>query len=413
MNFEIFQKNLKTIDSHKLNDLFGSQVNYLFLNSRLEDSRVQQIKSSLHLFFDQKNTFPISNSFFLIPTSGSTSFDLKLVVLEKNAVLASAKRVGVFFNFQKNQNWLLTLPSFHIGGLSVLARAFTFDQKVFTLEKWSATEFHHLLTDLSIHHASLVPTQIYDLVTQQIPAPNTIKSIFVGGGFLAKELFEKAQSLGWPIIKTFGMTETASMVAYSNTKQDSYTFFPHCHGLITSAGRLAITCDSLFQGYLIESKKDSSFYFHSHKQDMQNGYWITQDLAELKNDQLFLKGRELDIIKIHGELVNLNNIRKSFNEFASSLLANHSAIIAIPNLRSENELLIIIETIESSKEKLEIELQKALVVLNKKLLPFEKIKSYLFIDKLERTELGKIKYTYFESFQFKELMNENKQNFME
>lgn len=414
MKFEFFQKNIKTMGLEDLKELFSNEVNYLFLNDRLEETRKQQIRSSLQIFLNHTNELSIFNPFFLIPTSGSTSFDLKLVVLEKKAVLNSAQRVGQFFDFQKNQNWLLTLPNFHIGGLSVLARAYVFEQKVFSLEKWSVKEFLDLLTDLSIHHVSLVPTQIYDLVTNQIAAPASIKTVFVGGGFLAEELFEKAQALGWPLVKTFGMTETSSMVAYSRTKQNSYSFFPHCQGLITPAGKLAIACDSLFQGYLMENKNNSSFHFHPRNQEMKDGYWSTQDLAELKENQIFLKGREQDLIKIHGELVNLNKLREDFQKLAaSSTLSHHSVLVAIPHLRAESELLVVVETTGSNPDELKKNLYETLIKLNKKLLPFERIKSYLFIDKLERTELGKIKYTYFQSSDFKELLNENKQYFME
>lgn len=400
---ELYQPDQKNIFNNNNNS-------YLFLNDRLPFNRQKEIKEYLEVFLNSESAEKIdtSESYFMIPTSGSTSFDLKLVLLRKTAVLSSAERVGRFFSFKENENWLLTIPAFHIGGLSVMARAHVFKQNVFSHSKWHPEEFCKILADKNIHYVSLVPTQIHDLVEAKLKAPACLKIVFVGGGLLSEELFEMAQKNGWKIVKTFGMTETSSMIAYSNNKEQNYQFFPECTGIVNSEGLLAIKTDSLFSGYLIQSPNQTTFNYHPIQSKDETGFWQTEDFAEIQNSQLFLKGRSQDMIKIKGELVNLTALRSAIGKIINLSLAPSSfTIISRPHVRDENELIFIARADQSDFVK------KILAQFNKSVLPFEKIYSFLLVEEIEKTELGKIKYVSFNTRIFQEYLNENRQTIME
>lgn len=402
MKLELYQSHQK--------DIFNNNDSYLFLNDRLPLGRQNEIKNQLEIFINSAriDIHNVSESYFLIPTSGSTSFNLKLVLLSKKAVLNSAERVGRFFSFQEHENWLLTIPAFHIGGLSVMARAYIFKQTVYSLSKWHPEEFCKILVDKNIHYVSLVPTQIHDLVDAKLKAPPNLKIVFVGGGLLSEELFEAAQKNGWKIVKTFGMTETSSMIAYSKTKEQTYQFFPECEGRINSEGLLAIKTDSLFSGYLIESLEKTAFTFQAAQEKSLNGFWLTEDFAEVKNSELLLKGRSQDMIKIKGELVNLTALRSALGKIINLSLAPSSfTIISQPHSRDGNELIFVTSTDQSDFVK------KILAQFNKSVLPFERIYSFLLVQDIEKTELGKIKYASFNTEIFQEYLNENRQTIME
>lgn len=392
-------------------DQLFNESNLLFLNSHLEENKKIEIQKRLNCFFkDSSLAKELSTPLLFIPTSGTTSFNLKLVVLTKKALLNSAKRVGSFFSFKANENWLLTLPLFHVGGLSILARAHCFQQKVFTLDKWDIKRFLDFFNAVEIHYVSLVPTQIHDLVKLQIKAPHSLKKVFVGGGNLSEKLFTLAQNLGWPLVKTFGMTETASMIAYNQTAENNYQLLPDCHIAIHTEGNLLIKCDSLFSGYMIETKmteSDSKFTFE--QPHLIDDLWQSEDLALFQDNKLTLLGRNKDIIKIKGELVNLNHLRTLLtNSFSLD-----ATIISVPHDRDENELICIVVKNNSTAFNNDKVIKDKLIIFNQNILPFEKIKYYLIVDVLPRTDLGKIKYAEFSSSHFMEQLNENRQPILE
>lgn len=392
-------------------DQLFDKTSLLFLNSYLEEKNKLEILNRVNLFL-KESSLPkeLSSDLLLIPTSGTTSFSLKLVALKKQALLNSADRVGNFFDFKPKQNWLLTLPLFHVGGLSILARAHCFQQKVFTLNKWDIKNFLDFFNTEDIQYVSLVPTQIHDLVKLQIKAPHSLKKVFVGGGNLAENLFTQAQNLGWPLVKTFGMTETASMIAYSQTSENNYQPLPDCYLSIHPEGNLLIKCDSLFSGYVIENKiagADSKFIFE--QPHMTDDLWQSEDLASFKDNKLTLLGRSKDIIKIKGELVNLNQLR----DLLIDNFSLEATIISVPHNRDENELVCIVVKNPAAAIALDKVIKDKLTGFNKNVLPFEKIKYYLIVDTLPRTDLGKIKYADFSTSHFRELLNENKQSIME
>lgn len=417
MNLQLFNEaHTDTQSKVDFNPLFAEDNSILFLNDRLETARQVQIWQNLKHYFKTSNFNKEScNNLFLIPTSGSTSFTLKLVLLNKSAVLNSAKRVGHFFSFLKNENWLLTIPVFHIGGLSVLARAFCFDQQVFFQPKWHPAHFYQTLIEKNINYTSLVPTQVHDLISLKMRAPTSLKIVFVGGGILTEPQFTQAKELGWPIVKTFGMTETSSMVAYSANKELNYQLFPNCFGKVSSQGFLEIKTDSLFEGYLIEDGSLSSFHFQPANINPENNYWTTEDLAEIKNTLLFVKGRNQDLLKIKGELVNLTEIRNAFLKIVDSKLNPASiAIISQKHDRNENQLILVIDKSLISEFSLEKStFENILVDFNKTVLPFERIFDFVIVDNIERTELGKIKYASFNTLEFQEYLNENRKAIME
>ncbi|MBN8536216.1 MAG: AMP-binding protein [Deltaproteobacteria bacterium] len=409
---------LYSLNPKNLDELFENK-NFLVLNSHLSETKQNELLVRVQDFFKENKEF--DSPVILVPTSGTQSFYLKLVLLKIQALLNSAKCVGSFFNFSRNENWLLTLPLFHVGGLGIVARAYEFQQNVFHLDKWSLSLFYETLYKNNIHLTSLVPTQIFDIVNQKLKAPKHLRLVFVGGGSLSESLFVAAKSLDWPIVKTFGMTETASMVATSDQTDDSYSGLPGCQFKISKENNLMIQCDSLFSGYLSEQGSDKKFIFTPPK--IVNNFWISEDLAESKEGLFFLKGREKDLIKIKGELVNLFSLRSLLlQEMEAQQVRVEMTIISIPDLRNENKLVLIISQeslnpfLESSSalnnfvsEKIIPRIQE----FNKKLLPFEQIKLYFIIDFIPRTDLGKIKYSELCSLKNMEVINENRKPILE
>ena len=179
--------------------------NYFFINPREENS-----------FQNQNNDiFEQFKGHLFLHTSGTKS--KKIIALSKKAFLHSAQSVNHHLQVQTEDKWLIALPLFHVGGLSILARSFLSESPCFVMKgSWSPKNF---LCHLKEHHitlTSLVPAQVYDLVLQKIKAPDFLKAIVVGGGTLHKNLYKTARLMNWPLLPSYGMTEASSQIATAN-----------------------------------------------------------------------------------------------------------------------------------------------------------------------------------------------------
>ena len=100
-----------------------------------------------------------------LATSGSTALDpsdLKLVALNKQAILNCAASVNKHLEISTNDIIMNPLPIFHIGGLATYARAYLSAAKLIDCSqyqtKWDI-QFVSLLECKQITITSLVPTK--------------------------------------------------------------------------------------------------------------------------------------------------------------------------------------------------------------------------------------------------------------
>src|SRR5687768_11733428 len=133
-----------------------------------------------------------------LATSG-TSGALKLTALSKKALLASAASVNRHLQSDSKDVWCCVLPTFHVGGLGIYARALLSGARVIT-EGWDPVRFG---ANPEISLASLVPAQVADLVRLGVRAPRSIRAVIVGGGALGTGLYAQAGELGWPVLPSY------------------------------------------------------------------------------------------------------------------------------------------------------------------------------------------------------------------
>ena len=368
-------------------DFSQTAHNQLLINPRLSEAEKK------NLFFLQKgfeNKFTKENH-FLVPSSGSSQKSdesVKLIVLHREAILNSARRFNDFFQAQSNESWGLVLPTHHVAGLGVMARAHLAEASVFQMT-WQADLMFDWLSKNKICFLSLVPSQVFDLVTQQISAPKCIRKVLVGAGSLQPELKQQAMALGWPIVETYGMTETASMIAVKEAtlNQKDFYLLPGVEVRVGSNQLLQIKCNSLLNQAIQLNNNQVTFL-----ESTAEGWFQTQDRVELmtgpKSTQLRFLGRENDYIKILGEGVSLLELRSLIERLALDLkiYLNEFVLLPWPDVRSENKIILVYEDL-----KLENNISNLQNEFNKQVRPYEKIKNIYKLNKLPRTELGKIK----------------------
>ncbi|MBL7557406.1 MAG: AMP-binding protein [Bdellovibrionaceae bacterium] len=407
------------------NTIFGSDESFLFLNDQLSSDRKAEVSAQVNQFLQSSNV--VTSPSLLIPTSGTTSHNLKIVVLKKENFLNAAKKANAYLKTQTTDNWLVSLPLHHVAGLSILARAFLNKNKTYYWNKWDPVMFIKNINSWDISFCSLVPTQIFDLISHNVPAPRNLKTVLVGGSALPDSPWQQMKQLGWPLLKTFGMTETA---AFMSTSQGDmyYDPLPGVQIKLDSNDRLVIKTDSLFDGYIIEngtpgeirtsnvgsvkgSRPENLLQARWRFDPIQriDGFWSTEDKATLNGKQFQILGRDQGIIKIKGELVNTQILNQKLTDVAAQIEPGLPAPVVhfAPNARDEHELFAIF-----AKGQNEVKLKTVIKRFNELVLPYERVSWYIVVSEIPRTDLGKIKTSSFNTDSFKESYFENRQSIL-
>lgn len=139
-------------------------------------------------------------------TSGSTGLP-KGVVHSIDAHLANAAGLLECMDFTASDSWLLSLPLFHVSGQGILWRWLV---KGATLVVRSSHSLSESLVGCT--HASLVPTQLWRLLSQSASTVH-LKQVLLGGAMIPSELVLEAKARGICCWCGYGMTEMASTAA--------------------------------------------------------------------------------------------------------------------------------------------------------------------------------------------------------
>lgn len=296
-------------------------------------------------------------------TSGSTG-EVKWVAVSKSAMLASAEAVNAHLSVTESDRWLLTLPTFHVGGMGIVARAFLSGSQVTVASgSWSAEKFLHNVDGCSL--TSMVPTQLSDVVAVGEAPPRSLRGVLIGGGRLDDALYEEAVSLGWPVMETYGMTEACSQVATAQVGGRVLEPLP-CWELDLIDDRLALQGSPLFSGYI--TRLHNNWELNTATDD---GWFLTNDRVQIEGGTLEVLGRVDRCVKILGELVNLDAVCHGEGR----------AVIALPDARKGSRLVACYESNEV------IDIKKH----NAECPPLHRLDGGYELE-IPRSPLGKIRY---------------------
>lgn len=289
-----------------------------------------------------------------LATSGTTGA-LKLTALSKRALLASAAAVNRHLSSDANDVWLCILPTFHVGGLGIHARAFLSGARVVT--EWS--------DDVTL--ASMVPAQVRDIVRERRVAPRSLRAVVVGGDALSEELYRDARGLGWPLLPSYGMTECCSQVATATPASPELILLDHVEARIEADGRFAIRSEALLTGYATED---------GFVDPKIQGWFVTEDVASLDGRTLRVQGRRGDFVKIGGESVDLSRLDRIL-----AAIGADAAAVAIPDERLGHVIALAVASGDPDA---------IANAFNARVFPFERARSVLRVREIPRTPLGKI-----------------------
>jgi len=183
----------------------------------------------------------------LLFTSGTTGTP-KIACLPRTSLEASAASATTALDLRPSDAWLLSLPLHHVGGLGIIFRC-VHARACMTFSGAEAT------------HISYVPTQLY----RAWPVSKHLRCLLLGGAPIAQVPREL------PIVCSYGMTETASLVLADGRP------LPGKEVKLVD-GEIFVRGDSMFSGYW------------EHPE--HTGWFATKDLGRFENNKFVITGRK-------------------------------------------------------------------------------------------------------------------------
>ena len=142
-------------------------------------------------------------------TSGSTGLP-KAICHRLSSHLSSAAASNENLPFGPEHRWMLSLSLCHVGGLAILLRAALGGGAV--VAPPHGLSIDHAVPQYAITHLSVVATQLSRLVSALPTAPAHLEAVLAGGGPFPEALLREAYEGGYPLLTTYGATETGSQV---------------------------------------------------------------------------------------------------------------------------------------------------------------------------------------------------------
>ena len=228
-------------------------------------------------------------------TSGSTGLP-KAAVHTCQAHLASAQGVLSLMPFDAEDDWLLSLPLFHVSGQGILWRWLFAGARMTVRDK---QPLEQMLAGCT--HASLVPTQLWRLLVNK--AAVTLKAVLLGGAAIPVELTEQAREQGIRCWCGYGLTEFASTVCAKEADglADVGSALPGREVRIVDE-EVWLRAASMAQGY----------WRNGQLTPLVNaqGWFATRDRGVLRDDKLTIVGRMDNLFFSGGEGIQPEEVER-------------------------------------------------------------------------------------------------------
>jgi len=235
---------------------------------------------------------PLEEIWAVIFSSGTTGTP-KGIALTGNSLKASAE-AHALHSGAANATWLLDLPLFHVGGLSVLTRALFLDAPI-ALSTPSAVSTKEWIKSGRIHGLSQVPTTLVRLLRDPDINFAGISLILLGGAPATQALVEEARARGAPVRRTYGMTEHSSQAATEKKPGGGLRALPGVEIKICEGDEILLRSPALAAG----------IFEHGELKPLplRDGFFPTGDLGSLKEGALTIFGRASELVISGGKKI--------------------------------------------------------------------------------------------------------------
>jgi len=230
-------------------------------------------------------------------TSGSTGLP-KAAVHTPDAHLASATGVLSLMPFTAQDDWLLSLPLYHVSGQGILWRWLLAGARITVREKMPLQQALQGCT-----HASLVPTQLWRLLNDNDNTSVALKAVLLGGAAIPVELTELARQREIRSWCGYGLTEFASTVCAKEADglPDVGSALPGREVKIVD-GEVWLRASSMAAGYW----RDGRLVPLANA----DGWFATRDRGVVQGDRLSIAGRMDNLFFSGGEGIQPEEVER-------------------------------------------------------------------------------------------------------
>jgi O-succinylbenzoic acid--CoA ligase len=185
--------------------------------------------------------------------------------------------------------WHLSLPLYHVGGLSILFRCLLAGATVALPQP--GTSLGESIAGLGATHVSLVSTQLSRLLRES-PDLGGLEAALMGGGPVPPSLVDEALARGLPLHTSYGLTEMASQVtttppgARPEQLRTAGRVLTNREVSISESGEILVRGETLFAGYAEGEELNRPV-------DTE-GWFRTRDLGEIDESGYLRVGGRMD-----------------------------------------------------------------------------------------------------------------------
>ncbi len=264
------------------------------------------------------DTVSAERGWLLIPTGGSTG-GVKLARHDQATIAAAVRGYATFFD-ETPINAVGVLPLHHVGGLMGWLRC-VLTEGVHVDADWRAwSEGRFVERPPEASTVSLVPAQLRRLLhdADGVAWLRRFRRVLIGGAAVDAGLLEQAVAAGVAVVPSYGMTETAAMIAACvEPAAERLVLFPHVEATLGAQGCLQLAGPSLFRGYWPEWRGEEA--------------WLSSDRAELTPDGgVRILGRADAVIVTGGEKVDPAEVEAELRVLFAD---DRVAVVGVPDPR--------------------------------------------------------------------------------
>ncbi|HGY57332.1 MAG TPA: o-succinylbenzoate--CoA ligase [Caldithrix abyssi] len=216
--------------------------------------------------------------------------------------------------------WLLSLPLYHVAGISILFRAALAGAAVIVPD--ANNRLAEQILESRPTHISLVAAQLAELLEIQDirSVMKNMRAILLGGSAISHKLIKRAFEAGWPLFVSYGSTQMASQITTTTPAAGLEELFtsgfvlPYREVRIGENAEILVKGQTLFSGYWEKGKIVPAAVDDGWFRTGDAGFFDVQNrlVVQGRLDRMFISGGEnIHPEEIERELLKIEGVRQA------------------------------------------------------------------------------------------------------